>query len=262
MRESIATRPATVLADRVLPDPSTLKPLQKGAPFTNTLGMSFKEISDSLYLSLYETRIQDYEAFMSATHRTWERRPTFEMKPNHPIVNVSWEDASKFCQWLTETDRAAHLIGAKDVYRLPTDAEWSLAVGLKNETGSNPAEKHLANTTDYPWGTSSTPPPLSANLDSVHLESYSDSFPYTAPVGSFTPNALGIYDMAGNVAEWCADVWPGAPNERVVRGSSWLTSNSSAMLSSYRNHVDPSALRTDLGFRVVLSLEANTSQKP
>ena len=255
LRESMATRPVSVVADRTLPDASTLKPAQKSQSFINSLGMSFKPLANgSVLFGVYEARVQDYEAYMASIHSSWDRRPTFEIKPTHPVMNISWQDAQHFCTWLTERDRTLHLIGKTDNYRLPTDVEWSQAVGLTNEKGSNPAEKNLANKTDYPWGPESTPPRMSANLDSGHLQSYEDSFPYTAPVGSFNPSPTGFYDLAGNVAEWCEDAWPGASNERVVRGSSWLTSTQENMLSSYRNHIDLQAVRTDLGFRVVLEL--------
>jgi formylglycine-generating enzyme required for sulfatase activity len=169
---------------------------------------------------------------------------------------VTWKDAVQFCEWLTQKERAAGLIGPRDRYRLPTDIEWSRAAGLADEKGDTPASRHLENKTHYPWGTQSVPPARSANLDSARMSGggFIDNFSHTAPVKSSPPGTTHLYDLAGNVAEWCEDAWPPSPGERVIRGSSWLTSASEAMLTSSRQHLSETLARPDVGFRVVLEL--------
>lgn len=249
------------LDDIPLPDIKTLKPAQDGAPFTNSLGMTFRPAgTKGVLVSEYETRVHDYQVYLDAVKREWDRRPSFEIKPSHPIMNVTWKEAADFCAWLTQRDRAAGLIPAHASYRLPMDAEWSAAGGLPEEDGDSPASKNLKNTSDFPWGRDQWPPPvLSANLDALHMLNYHDDFNNTAPVGRFTPNTFQLYDMAGNVAEWCSDAWPGAPGERVVRGSSWLSSERESMLTSARRHLPEAATRPDVGFRCVLELPASAA---
>ncbi len=256
MREQLNAK-TTLGGQSNLPDPATLKPVRLGQVFVNALGMSFRPVGDARWLmGEHEVRTQDYQAMLDATHKTWDHKPTFEVKSTHPIINITWQDAKDYCKWLTEKDRASKLIGENDSYRLPSDAEWSLAAGLTSEKGESIADKNLANKTDYPWGKEWPPPTASANLDSGHMTSYQDNYSYTAPVGSFSPNSYHIFDLAGNAAEWCEDSWPGISGERVVRGSSWLTSAQEAMFSSARQHVPEHTTRPDLGFRCVLSIGA------
>ena len=254
MREKLTKRGGGGASEPKLPDPATLKPAKRGEVFTNSLGMNLRPLdAGSVLFGETEVRVQDYQIWLSATKKTWDKKPTFEIKDNHPVVGVSWTDAVAYCKWLTERDRGLKLIGPKDEYRLPTDVEWSKAVGLPDEIGADPKERDRKVPDVYPWG-GWPPPPASANIDSTRMRSYQDNFAYTAPVASFSPNALHLYDMGGNAAEWCADPWPGAPGDHVIRGSSWLTADQEAMLSSARQHLGESNTRQDLGFRCVLSI--------
>ena len=208
-----------------------------------------------MLFATHETTVQDYQSFLAATKGQWNRMPSFDFKPNHPIMNITWGEARAFCDWLTTRDRSLGLIPPKAVYRLPSDSEWSMAVGLRNESGADPAARHLGNKTDYPWGQQSVPPPSSANLDTENMAGDQDKFSHTAPTGSFSPNASGLFDMAGNVSEWCEDVWPGGSGEHVLRGSSFLSSTRDSLLSSARQHAADNASRADVGFRCVLDFQ-------
>lgn len=236
-----------------LPALETLKPAASNTPFTNSLGMAFRPVPKlPVLVGAHEVRVQDYEAILAAAGKTWNKRPSFAIHPTHPVVNVSWQDAEGFCTALTERDRQNGLIPSTARYRLPSDAEWSAAVGLIDEPGADPAQKAGANKEDFPWGRGPWPPPtFSANLDTARMSGYVDNYSYTAPVGSFSPNENDIYDLAGNVAEWCADPWPGS-TERVVRGSAWITSTEAECLSSVRQHFPETSALPHLGFRIVL----------
>jgi formylglycine-generating enzyme required for sulfatase activity len=254
MNEKSKSGPQTVAGPKI-PDPTTLTAARPGQPYTNLLGMKFLPVKGTprVLVGVHEVRVQDYEAAMKSLGRSWNRKPAFTYTETHPMMNVTWQEAVKFCEWLTERDQKAGLIGPRARYRLPTDLEWSLAAGLTGEKGDTPQSRNLENREEYPWGKTEAPPPQSANLDSAKMTSgYQDSYSHTAPVGSFPPNALGFHDLAGNVAEWCEDAWPPVPGDRVIRGSSWLTSSADAMLSSARQHLGESSARPDTGFRVVL----------
>ncbi len=231
--------------------PESLAKAKPGEPFKNPLRMEFLPVEGLKVLfgktEVSMSQVQDW------LKEAGKKLPAtyFDSGASDPVVNVSWEDAEAYCAWLTERDQASHLLPEKARYRLPTDLEWSAAAGLANETGADPAARHQANKTHYPWGT--WPPKTSAaNLDAPNIPGYQDNFSYTAPIGSLSPNAAGIHDLGGNVAEWCEDTWPGLPDERVVRGGSWIASAPEALLTSARQHVVRTATRFDLGIRLVL----------
>ena len=95
-----------------------------GLPFTNSLGMKFVPLGD-IYMSVWETRVQDYQAFCRATGRHYEPAD-FAQTATNPVVKVNWFDAVAFCKWLTDKERDENLIEDQQVYRLPTDLEESL----------------------------------------------------------------------------------------------------------------------------------------
>jgi formylglycine-generating enzyme required for sulfatase activity len=233
--------PAQVQAE--VPDASE-KPAEPQEPaFTNTLGMKFVPVPD-VQFCIWETRVKDYAAYAAANvgvDASW-KSPGFKQANTHPVVNVSWEDANAFCAWLTKGK-----IKAGQKYRLPTDAEWSVAVGLGRETGSSPEEKDMSVKDVYPWGKEWPPPKEAGNYgESLNVDSYE----YTSPVGSFAANKLGLHDMGGNVWEWCEDKWYPTSSGRVLRGACW--GGPGGLLSSYRFSVTPGGRFDGIGFRCVL----------
>jgi serine/threonine protein kinase len=229
----------------VSPAPASLP---SGQRWTNTLGMGFTGVPGAPAFSIWETRVQDYQAFATATGRSWPK-PSFAQGPTHPAVNVSWDDAQAFCQWLTTKDRAEGKLSASQEYRLPTDAEWSVAVGLGNERGSSPKDKDNKIKDVYPWGTRWPPPQGAGNY---HSNLRVDAFDNTSPAGSFPPNKFGLYDLGGNVWEWCSDEYSPSSRSRVLRGGSWRNDVQDFLLSSYRSSSTPGNRYADFGFRCVL----------
>ncbi len=150
---------------------------------------------------------------------------------NHPVVEVSWHGAKAFCDWLTEKERRV-----SSAYRLPTEDEWEYgALGNGQFAASDTATHEYGN---------------------FRLRNGFDRWPRTAPVGRFKANAFDVYDMLGNVWEWCAgpimERTLDAKEKRVVRGGSWLFSPRDIYLSS-RAQLDPGFCSYAVGFRVVLS---------
>jgi formylglycine-generating enzyme required for sulfatase activity len=162
-----------------------------------------------------------------------------------PIEKVSWDDAIEFCDRLSRK--------TQKTYRLPNEAQWEYAC-------------RSGTTTPFHFGETITP----------NLVNYNGNYPYakaqkgeyrkaTIDVGSFPPNAFGLYDMHGNVWEWCMDTWHDsydrAPNDgsawidksaktRLIRGGSWLNDPLSCR-SAFRDHYAPANRNYDLGFRVI-----------
>jgi formylglycine-generating enzyme required for sulfatase activity len=224
-------------------------------PFTNTLGMKFVPVAGTdVQFSMWETRVKDYAAYAAANaevDESWKKPfgDEFKQEETHPVVKVNWNDANAFCAWLTKKELAAGKIKAGQKYRLPTDAEWSVAVGLGKEKGNTPQEKQIGIKGVYPWG-KEWPPPKGAGNYSKGLNV--DKFDYAAPVGSFAANKLGLHDMGGNVWEWCEDWYDPAYTFRVLRGASWYDYYPDPLLSSNRNVNGPDYRLNYIGFRCVL----------
>ncbi len=242
-------------------------PMRRGGSWTNTLGMIFRVIpGTSVRFCVWETRVQDYEIFAKSTDRDW-KRADFPETPNCPAVNVSWDDAKAFCAWLTHKELMEVHLQADEIYRLPTDAEWSLAAGLNEETATTPKDKS-GKVKRYSWGTIWPPPsragnfadlsakakhPSWVNINYTVIPAYDDSFPETSPVGSFKPNESGLYDISGNVEEWCEDWINDSQKLRVLRGGSWMTRLPDTLLLSYRGGFTPDVRVDFCGFRVVVA---------
>ena len=265
---------ASTLLKQLVDEAETSHKPQAGKPWTNTLGMAFAPVPlSNVLFCIWETRVQDYEAFMRATNRAqfttnqnWEKA-YFTQGPTHPAVNVSWDDAQAFCRWLTAHERGAGRLGTNQSYRLPTDAEWSVAVGLPKESGSTPQDKDMKIAAVYPWGTTWPPPKGAGNYADETtgkkygksfriIAGYDDGFAQTAPVGSFKPNQFGLCDLAGNAWEWCEDFYDGKSGDRVLRGASWFLSDRGNLWSSRRSNGVPAYRSDHIGFRCVLGVSS------
>ena len=226
----------------------------RGEAWENSLGMRFVPVND-WHMSAWETRVRDWEAFCAATNRP-ATKPDFKQSETDPVVKVNWRDAMDFCQWLTEKERRENLLDETQTYRLPTDQEWTQAAGLPNESGATPEERDGRVRDQFPWG-SQWPPPRGAGNYAVTAGA-DDGFGATAPVGSFLPDSSGIYDLGGNVWEWCSDLYKPGSRWGVLRGGSWANRQRSELLTSYRNVVDRNERDVIYGFRCVLVSEAES----
>ena len=190
-----------------------------------------------------------------------------------PVTNVGWEDAARFCNWLSEreglvpvyrfeNDRHAGSSVAADGYRLPTEAEWEW---LARKAGRD-------RETRFPWGDATRVPERSGNLADesargqvpVYIPRYDDGFAGLAEIGRFAANAAGLHDLAGNASEWVHDVYDVQPPDagdvetdpmdagtgrwHAVKGSSWRSGTLSELRAAWRAGSD--GPRDDLGFRI------------
>jgi formylglycine-generating enzyme required for sulfatase activity len=247
---------------------ATAAPLTATAAlWENSLGMKFVSVPGTqVRFCIWKTRVQDFEKFVAATGYDatsgmyslrsdgWNQRgdtwknPGFAQGPTHPVCGVNWDDAQAFCKWLTDTERQEGGLKEGQSYRLPTEVEWSQAVGKGK----------------YPWGDEWPPPEGAGNYAGEEvsnadwpsawptIQGYRDGFARTSPVGSFKKNAYGLYDMGGNLWEWCGDWYDSNQTDRVMRGSSWMTIPQ-GLLSSLRCHELPVTRNNAYGFRVVLA---------
>jgi hypothetical protein len=235
---------------------------EPGKAWTNSLGMNFVPVGNVRFCT-WETRVKDFARFCAATNRP-PPVPDFKQSPDDPVVLINWQDAMDFCHWLTDKERAEGLLDEHLSYRLPTDLEWSAAVGLPPEGGETPESRDGKIRGVFPWGKTWPPTVDAGNYADATLgkkgepfiSGYDDGHAQTSPVGSFPANALGIYDLGGNVWEWCLEGYKGGDAARdwgVLRGGSWATNKRSEMESGYRNVVDRAYRDVIYGFRCVLA---------
>ncbi len=187
---------------------------------------------DRFYIDVQEVTIRQYKKFMDATGHT---KPDFWQpeldRSNDPVAGVSWKDAGAYASWAGK--------------RLPTEAEWEYAARGGKIQGK------------YPWG--DTPDTSYANFNSFGI----------TPVRSFKPNGFGIYDMVGNVWEWCSDWYdpeyynassmknPAGPVSgvyKVIRGGAWYCDKDEVRVAN-RFFALPEATSYNTGFRCVLSAQ-------
>lgn len=246
-----------------------------GRPWENGIGMKFMPMGKELMVSVWETRVADYRHFTRETRYIVPRSVAFEQNDQHPVVNVSRQDAEAFCAWLTKRERVKERISQNHHYRLPTDLEWSRFVGLDDEApGSSPSTRDARKREVFPWGGSWDEPnvapgnfadmsaALSPNVDVDRtIPGYDDGFAFTAPVGSYSANELGLYDLSGNVQEWVSDVFSKKADNQlgVLRGGGWKTYQIENLYSGSRNAVPPDFADEMYGFRVVLARKPSAS---
>lgn len=215
-------------------------------------------VSD-FYLDIHETTFDEYDAFCEATGRSkpddqgWGRG-------KRPVISVSWLDAVEYCNWRSRQEglQEVYTINGTTVsanwnangYRLPTEAEWEYAArcrGKKEKWAGTSEEGALASYANYSENSSK------------------DGYEYTAPVGSFRANSIGLYDMSGNVWEWCWDWYdagyyeqsknsrdpkgPDSGSGRVLRGGSWFNGPAYARCAN-RNLGSPDGRISSDGFRL------------
>lgn len=191
---------------------------------------------DAHYLDRTEVTHAEYAKFVAATGRRtpyhWVGGEMPEQLADYPIYNVDWHDAEGYCEWNGK--------------RLPTEAEWERAArgGLDG--------------LDYPWGD-----------DKPDGRARFGTPAGPGPVARFEPNAFGLYDMAGGVAEWCADWFertyyerspaenPAGPDTglyRIIRGGAW-SDGPRRLTTFFRNWVRPNQRTPNLGFRCAKDAE-------
>lgn len=258
---------------------------------TNSLGMVFIRVANTEALfCIWKTRVQDFATYTKAsqldtggwqvysfatngwvvTGDSWAN-PGFPQSPTGPVCGVSWDDAVAFCDWLTRKEHDSGDLDPQLIYRLPTDDEWSAAVTKLK----------------FPWGSQWPPLDHTANLAGIEntndvevlhtlINNYRDGFARTSPVGTYPENPRGLFDMAGNLQEWCADWYRkelntperrqkhpvlnldgGGHTYHVLRGSSWSDRDPGRIASNTRFFFTPQFRLDTVGFRVVLALETN-----
>lgn len=162
----------------------------------------------------------------------------------------------------------------EDQYRQPTDEEWNRAATLPSETGDTPERREVDASSQgrplYAWGRDWPPTQIDMFANFAGRETrtspksmsllHTDRFPFTAPVGSFKPNALGIYHLGGNVTEWTSSRWNEKTEARALRGGSWRDYEPPLLRLDHRQQALPNANPEGSGFRVVLDLASEHAQ--
>ena len=229
------------------------------------------ELRRRFYLATRAVTNGEFKQFRTQHRSGFVGQNTLELE-RQPVVNVTWQDAAEYCNWLSLQDGlppAYQSQGGKLVpvqpattgYRLPTESEWEWAARA-NRDGS---------LRKYPWGDALPVPAGAGNfgdrraqpLLQTVLADLDDGYPATAPTGSFAPNPLGFYDLGGNVAEWTTDLYAVQPassavvvdplsaapgNMHVIRGSSWRHATVTELRAAFRD--SGNGRRDDVGFRI------------
>ncbi len=184
-------------------------------------------ISKPFYMGLYPVTVNQYAQFAKATGVT-PQDPGFQQAGDHPVVCIDWQSAQAFCAWLSKKT-------GKQV-ALPTEAqrEYACRAGTKTRFSFGNNDSELFKYANY-CDKSNT---IQLSRANVRDTAHSDGFDRTSPVGAFKPNPWGLYDMHGDVWEWCSDYYadrfagtaakdptgPASGTDRVLRGGCWVGS--------------------------------------
>lgn len=213
----------------------------------------------SFEMNKYEVSVADWKTYITATGSKMPARPTWGWNDDHPITNVTWIDAVKYCNWLSTKNGlkpAYNKEGNKYVcdftangFRLPTDAEWVYAA-----KGGNKSKNYT-----YSGGN---------DLETIAWYS-KNSRKSPQPYGTKLPNEIGLYDMSGNVFEWCWDNYdpyfykvdtktnprgPERGDKKCIRGGSWDSTNLNYLKPENQLSWSSTASNPFFGFRVVKSV--------
>lgn len=225
------------------------------------------------YISVHEVTNKEFAAF-EPNHDSGADIHAALAGDNNPVANVTWAQAAEYCNFLSSREglepvyeqRFGEWVAIRPFpngYRLPSEAEWAWA--MRYAGASQPTRFSWGNDWPLPLDAGNYADRSSADLQTTVLLNYDDGYASTAPVGRFPPNALGIFDAGGNVAEWVNDFYsvptpgltepvvdPLGPERgpgRVIRGSSWKHAGITELRLSYRDYGDEA--RPDVGFRIV-----------
>ena len=234
-------------------------------------------LTKPFFISVHEVTNREFAIFR-AEHDSGAATHASIAGDNNPVASVTWNEAAEYCNFLSRREGLTPVYEEKfgqyepilpfpNGYRLPTEAEWAWALRY----GGQPSAPKFA--WGQPWpprGDAGNYADRSAGeiLTTILLQ-YDDGFVSTAPVGSFRPNAAGLYDNGGNVAEWVGDYYtvptpgrtdplvdptgPTTGTTHVIRGSSWRHAGMTELRLSYRDY--GSDARDDVGFRIVRNVE-------
>ncbi len=190
----------------------SIKELMEGPEFTNSTGMVMVKISPQLWAGKYEVTQEEYQ-------KGGGSNPSQFSGDRNPVDSVSWNDAISFCQKLGDAERKEEMLPEGFVYTLPTQAQWESFAASANLSDA---------VTSAPTRRSST-----------------------APVGSLGPNGQGLYDVRGNVWEWCLD--PSDKPFRVLRGAAWTSWIEINLRPEFRWYSNgPDEQKNTFGFRCVM----------
>jgi formylglycine-generating enzyme required for sulfatase activity len=242
-------------------------------------------ISEDYYLGVFEVTQSQYRQVMGTNPSNFQAGKLVERHPqtgrvvkevnssNHPVESVSWTEAAEFCVRLSDLREERE---TRRVYRLPTEAEWEYACRATSKTAYSFADNRRDLESHAWFGNNSGVKKLDADyfkvlaLDGDKLNrTWESARCATHPVGEKKPNAWGLYDMHGNVEEWCAD-WKGSyprrmvidpmgpkgGTHRVVRGGGWSSSGIKCRSAS-RDGSSPWGQFINTGFRVALTVPSN-----